>query len=354
MWIFPLLILVLSRLASAANNVTIDDASLLVTYNASALQRNITAFDSRLLGDGTVTYVVPTPDFSPTISIPFNGTAIYIFVAYPGRIEPAPSGFTALIDGVPAGGWAAAESALLYHHLVYHTAALPSAPHTLVMEIQPGWELYFDYAIYTSDADPPVAVVSTTSSSGGKQQSSSTVISTLPTPDASEPIVLTVSGAASTIDNNITSTVTQAVETSISVSISWATQQFSGSASATVSVSTLTLSGTSPAGGGTSQAAAATSSNSNNTTIIRKTGNLPVVPMISAFLGGALFATLVMVVCLNFLRRRRSRKRKRTAWTFNASRSGFNETSGKEGRGNAREKYESATDFWGVDEPGGT
>ncbi|KAJ6495193.1 hypothetical protein C8R45DRAFT_986317 [Mycena sanguinolenta] len=141
---------------SVCNNYTIDDASPLITYNASALQRNITAFNSHLLWDGTVTYVVPTPNFSSTISIPFDGTAIYIFVAYPGRIEPAPSGFTALIDGVPAGGWDAAESALLYHHLVYHTAALPSAPHTLVMEIQPGWELYFDYAIYTSNTDPPL------------------------------------------------------------------------------------------------------------------------------------------------------------------------------------------------------
>ncbi|KAJ7192253.1 hypothetical protein GGX14DRAFT_546522 [Mycena pura] len=166
MWIVTLLRFAL--LVRAAQNYTIDDASPLVTYNAPALQRNHTAFDSRLLWDGTITYVVPTPNFSPTISIPFNGTAIYIFVAYPGLSEPAPSGFTALIDGVPAsgvprGGWAANESALLYHHLVYYIAALPAAPHTLVMQIKPGWELYLDYAIYTSDMDPPPPSISTSS-----------------------------------------------------------------------------------------------------------------------------------------------------------------------------------------------
>ncbi|KAJ7856881.1 hypothetical protein B0H13DRAFT_2357208 [Mycena leptocephala] len=113
MWILALLALVLSRLTRAAHNETIDDTSPLITYHDATLQRNITAFDSRLLWDGTVTYIVPIPDSSPTITIPFNGTAIYIFVAYPGRFEPAPSGFTVLIDGVPSGNWAAKESALL-------------------------------------------------------------------------------------------------------------------------------------------------------------------------------------------------------------------------------------------------
>ncbi|KAJ7898050.1 hypothetical protein B0H13DRAFT_2521205 [Mycena leptocephala] len=175
MWILTLLHLVL--LTRAIHNYTIDDASPLITYNAPVLERNITAFDSHLLWDGTITYIAPAPVSSPTISIPFNGTAIYIFVAYPGLVEPAPSGFTVLIDGVPSGNWAAKESALLYHHLVYHDATLPDAPHTLVMQIQPGWELYFDYAIYTSNVDPPPASMSPpttipTSSTAAAQQTS--------------------------------------------------------------------------------------------------------------------------------------------------------------------------------------
>jgi hypothetical protein len=76
MWILALLALVLSRLARAVHNETIDDASALITYKDATLQRNITAFDSRLLWDGTVTYIVPIPDSSPTITIPFTGAPL--------------------------------------------------------------------------------------------------------------------------------------------------------------------------------------------------------------------------------------------------------------------------------------
>ncbi|KAJ7851265.1 hypothetical protein B0H14DRAFT_265737 [Mycena olivaceomarginata] len=342
MWILALLALVLSRLARAVHNETIDDASALITYKDATLQRNITAFDSRLLWDGTVTYIVPIPDSSPTITIPFTGTAIYIFVAYPGRVEPAPSGFTVLIDGVPSGNWAAKESALLYHHLVYHNSTLPDASHTLVMQIMLGWEFYFDYAVYTSNVDPPVesptSTTNSASSSGSTPQSPSTTIST-PT------IVLTVAGDASTID--ILSAVTQPAETStsIAVSISGLTQTLSGPTS-TVSASGLTLSGTSPAVGGTSQAAgAAAATSSNITTIIRMAGNLPAIPMIGAFLGGVLFGGLVMLVCLILLRRRRTRKRKRAPWIFNAAGFGFDERRGTGEKGDRREKYKSATEF---------
>jgi len=141
------------------------------------LERNISGFDSRLLWDGTITYIAPALNSSPTITIPFNGTAIYIFVAYPGIVQPAPSGFNAFIDGGPAGNWAANESALLYHHLVYHTANLTATPHTLVMQIQPGWELYFDYAIYTSNTPPPST---STSSTGAAQQTSLSTKSSTP------------------------------------------------------------------------------------------------------------------------------------------------------------------------------
>ncbi|KAJ7851264.1 hypothetical protein B0H14DRAFT_830115 [Mycena olivaceomarginata] len=188
MWILTLLHFVL--LTRAIQNYTIDDASPLITYDAPVLERNITAFNSHLLWDGTVTYIAPALASSPTISIPFNGTAIYIFVAYPGRPEPAPSGFIALIDGAPAGNWAADESAQLYHHLVYHTTALPAAPHTLVMQIKPGWELYFDYAIYTSDVDLPPATISMSSTGTSKSTSLSTKSTT-----ANKPPVGAIIGA---------------------------------------------------------------------------------------------------------------------------------------------------------------
>ncbi|KAJ7858572.1 hypothetical protein B0H13DRAFT_2571441 [Mycena leptocephala] len=259
MWILALLALVLSRLARAAHNETIDDASPLITYHDATLQRNITAFDSRLLWDGTVTYIVPIPDSSPTITIPFNGTAIYIFVAYPGRVEPAPSGFTVLIDGVPSGNWAAKESALLYRHLVYHNSTLPDASHTLVIQIMSGWEFYFDYAV-VHEAFVKVECGSSSSISDvgnelGVELWEHTAEPQCDDLDAAD--CLTVAGDASTVD--ILSTATQPAETSTSIAYC-------------VGLG-LTLSGTSPAVGGTSQAAGAvTATSSNVTAIIRMTG----------------------------------------------------------------------------------
>ncbi|KAJ6549735.1 hypothetical protein B0H19DRAFT_1073656 [Mycena capillaripes] len=142
MWILTLLHFVL--LTRAIQNYTIDDASPVITYNAPVLERNITAFNSHLLWDGTVTYIAPALASSPTISIPFNGN------------------------------WAANESAQLYHHLVYHTTALPAAPHTLLMQMKPGWELYFDYAIYTSDVYSPPATISMSSTGTAQSTSLST------------------------------------------------------------------------------------------------------------------------------------------------------------------------------------
>ncbi|KAJ7874875.1 hypothetical protein B0H13DRAFT_2348445 [Mycena leptocephala] len=332
--ILALLALVLSCLARAVHNETIDDASPLITYNDATLQRKITAFDSSLLSDGTVTYIVPIPDSSPTITIPFNGTAIYIFVAYPGRIEPAPSGFTVLIDGVPSGNWAAKESALLYH-LVYHNGALPDASHTLVMQIMSGWEFYFTYAVYTNELS----------------------------------IELGEHPAESQCEDLDT------VNCFDAVSISRLTQTLSGEDSTVLALG-LTLSGTSPAVGRTSQAAGtAAATSSNNTAIIRMAGNPPVVPMIGAFLGGALFGGLVMLHGIHisdWMKRSRSqalpneddlvflgedygrncdirccctRNRKRVPWIFNAAGFAFDERSPTGGKGTAREKPTSTTDF---------
>ncbi|KAJ7874874.1 hypothetical protein B0H13DRAFT_1894433 [Mycena leptocephala] len=159
MWLLTLLHFVL--LTRAIHNYTIDDASPLITYNAPVLERNITVFDSHLLWGGTVTYIVPAPISSPTISIPFNGD------------------------------WATTESAQLYH-----TTMLPNALHMLVMQIKPGWELYFDYVIYTSNVDPPPASMSppttiSTSSTATTQQSSLSTKSS----SAKKPPLSTIIGA---------------------------------------------------------------------------------------------------------------------------------------------------------------
>ncbi|KAJ7441304.1 hypothetical protein B0H11DRAFT_2204838 [Mycena galericulata] len=321
MWILTLLQFAI--LTRAAQNYTIDDASPLITYDAPVLERNITAFDSRLLWDGTITYVAPSSDSSPTIRIPFNGTTIYIFVAYPGIAQPAPSGFNASIDGAPAGDWAATESALLYHHLVYHTSTLPAAPHILVMQIKPGWELYFDYAVYTSD----IGAKPGGHTSEPQYDDLDASIANCQRNDYSDRSWGDLNRQYPQHDDrnfNIQSIVDLGRATSPS----------------------LTLSGLSPTVSGTAQVA---TTSSNITTIIRMSANPPVVPMIGAFLGGSIFATLVMAVCLIVLRRRRSRKRKRTPWMFNAAGFGLVERGGTGEKGDAREKQKSATDFFAAE-----
>ncbi|KAF7333748.1 hypothetical protein MVEN_02331400 [Mycena venus] len=138
MWLLSLLF-GLGFVSSAQVNHTIDDASPLVTYRA-VIDRSLTGFNRSQLNNGTVTFIPATEHDSPTISMNFTGTAIYVFVAYPaGHNESFVSGFSARIDGVPYGGWAVAQT------------APPGEP----SGVQPEWELYFDYAVYTSgDPDP--------------------------------------------------------------------------------------------------------------------------------------------------------------------------------------------------------
>ncbi|KAJ7129859.1 hypothetical protein C8R43DRAFT_1026076 [Mycena crocata] len=145
-------------------NHTIDDISPLVKYHAPPLDRNLTGFNATLLGNKTVTFVPATVNTSSTISMNFTGTAIYVFVAYPsGKNESSPLGFAASIDGAADGGWGlGGPTAAMYNHLAYSNSSLANGPHTLVMQILPQWELYFDYAIFSSGEPDPVPSPSAT------------------------------------------------------------------------------------------------------------------------------------------------------------------------------------------------
>ncbi|KAJ7664203.1 hypothetical protein B0H17DRAFT_1092153 [Mycena rosella] len=100
----------------------------------------------------------------------FSGTAVYIFVAYPsGKQATVPLGFVARIDDFPSGEWTADELAPLNNFLAFSNNTLANKPHTLLLQLNPGASLYFDYAIVTSDADPNSA---STSSSGSSTSSS--------------------------------------------------------------------------------------------------------------------------------------------------------------------------------------
>ncbi|KAF7358849.1 hypothetical protein MSAN_01224900 [Mycena sanguinolenta] len=152
MWILLSLLFVCAR---AQLNTTIDDASPLVTYRGS-VEHNPPGFNTSLLGNGTATFIVPSPDGAPTIGMNFTGTAVYVFVACPpGYNESIDMGFIARIDDIPSNGWAVDKTGPLYNHLAYHNTTLSNEPHSLVLQVQQGWQLYFDYVIYTtSSADP--------------------------------------------------------------------------------------------------------------------------------------------------------------------------------------------------------
>ncbi|KAF8194759.1 hypothetical protein K438DRAFT_1827367 [Mycena galopus ATCC 62051] len=160
---------------AAQINTTIDDQSPLVTYRAQ-IQQNPPGFNTTLLNNGTVTFIPATPTDSPTIGMNFTGTAVYVFVAYPsGFNESFISGFIARIDDVPYGGWSVDQTAPLYNHLAYANKTLSNGPHSLVLQIQPKWELYFDYLVYTSGDPDPGTTPSSTSGTLKPQSTSPTV-----------------------------------------------------------------------------------------------------------------------------------------------------------------------------------
>ncbi|KAJ7450590.1 hypothetical protein FB451DRAFT_719643 [Mycena latifolia] len=141
--------------AAAESNYTIDDTSPLVEYRAAFWARNPAGFNISELKNGTVTFVHPDPNSTPTIAMNFSGTAVYIFVAYPaGKQNTIPLGFTARIDEFPSGEWTADQLAPLSNYLAFYNNTLSDAPHALLLQLHPGASLYFDYAIVTSDADP--------------------------------------------------------------------------------------------------------------------------------------------------------------------------------------------------------
>ncbi|KAJ6617671.1 hypothetical protein B0H10DRAFT_2381968 [Mycena sp. CBHHK59/15] len=161
LWMLPLAALfpLFLRLTSAVQiNHTIDDADPLVQYRAIGVDRNLTGFNSSQLNNGTVTFIPASATDEPTIGFNFTGTAVYIYIAYPtGHNESFAQGFVSRIDGVPRGGFATSGAAPFTRRLAYHNTSLANAPHDFVMQLQKEWELYFDYAVYTSGDAVPAA-----------------------------------------------------------------------------------------------------------------------------------------------------------------------------------------------------
>ncbi|KAJ7022391.1 hypothetical protein C8F04DRAFT_240315 [Mycena alexandri] len=130
----------------------IDDFSSLAVYQGAALNRSLAGFSPSEIKDGTVTLVTASGSDSATISMNFTGNGVYVYVAYPSdRPALVPSAFSTQIDGVPAGGWARGNfSDPLSAFVAYENTTLSNNTHNFVIEVQPGWELYFDFVVYTS------------------------------------------------------------------------------------------------------------------------------------------------------------------------------------------------------------
>ncbi|KAJ7149576.1 hypothetical protein C8R46DRAFT_1358663 [Mycena filopes] len=135
----------------------IDDFSVLAVYQDANLDRSLEGFAPSEVKDGTITLVTPSGTVPATINMNFTGTEIEVYVAYPsGRPALVPSAFSTVIDGVPAGGWARGNSSdPLNGFLAYHNTTLVNRTHSIAVEIQPGSELYFDFAVYTSFVPDP-------------------------------------------------------------------------------------------------------------------------------------------------------------------------------------------------------
>ncbi|KAJ7759595.1 hypothetical protein B0H16DRAFT_1533853 [Mycena metata] len=134
----------------------IDDFDSVAVYQGATLNRSLAGFAPSEIKDGTVTLVTASGSDPAAISMNFTGNAVYVYVAYPSdRPAVVPSAFLIQIDGVASGGWTRGNfSDPLTGFLAYENTTLSNSTHNVVIEVRQGWELYFDYVVYTSTSAP--------------------------------------------------------------------------------------------------------------------------------------------------------------------------------------------------------
>ena len=134
------------------------------------------------------------PGFPPSITINFNGSAVYVFNIIPNTLPAFTlANISFSIDGEPVGVFfhsPDASSMILYHQLVYHNATLNNGPHTLVMAPVGNDSLVlFDYLVYTAQGNDTTPSGSSPSirqsSSSSSFTSTSTQASYYPAPTSS-------------------------------------------------------------------------------------------------------------------------------------------------------------------------
>lgn len=120
-------------------------------------------------------------DTLATITVRFNGSAVYIFNILPNTIPSTDTGanISFSIDGENVSRFIRSPDPgtnILYNQLVYHNTTLDDGPHILIMTPDNSSLIMFDYFIYTAQDNDTTPV----NSSSTTQQPSSTSLPTIP------------------------------------------------------------------------------------------------------------------------------------------------------------------------------
>ena len=126
------------------------------------------------------TYWSPINPATPTVTVRFTGSAVYVFNILPNTVPRThtSTNISFSIDGEDVGRFARSpdsSTTFLYNQLVYHNTILDHGPHTLVMTPADGTLILFDYLIYTTQTNDTTPA----STSNNTSQSSSSVVPTL-------------------------------------------------------------------------------------------------------------------------------------------------------------------------------
>ncbi|KAJ7501237.1 hypothetical protein B0H11DRAFT_1908544 [Mycena galericulata] len=173
-----LLIAVYTPLAAGQANRTVDDFSPLITYSPAAdvTHLDTTGFDLTQLYNGTIANMNASVDIV-NMTLQFTGSAVWLFTAKPVTRGGYSTSYTIYLDGVDVDDSASfdQEDAAEYSDLAYSVEDLAVKPHTVILSASS--DLYFDYAIFTSNnrtPEAPLPPVQAPSSSSTSPSGSST------------------------------------------------------------------------------------------------------------------------------------------------------------------------------------
>ncbi|EIN07866.1 hypothetical protein PUNSTDRAFT_135383 [Punctularia strigosozonata HHB-11173 SS5] len=158
--------------------------------------------------DTTDDHFRPQPQ-SPSVTLSFTGTAIYVFCVIPDTVAPlvtTTANMTFTLDQAVVGNYVHEPSAsidYLFNVNVFKREELVDGPHTLLIEAQYESYMAFDYAIYTFVGEPQsnkttsTVTIPTTVTRTSTLSSTSSSVTKLPTSISSSPVDTVAPGLTS-------------------------------------------------------------------------------------------------------------------------------------------------------------